>query len=116
MLDLAWIRPKEKPPYKKKQGAGKQKLPLLGLGAALAIANSIPRVETGKTRALQLKLCQFKTKGILRTEKNKGQLLEDLRALLSKLPSELLHEGQVIPVIYDTGCSRTSSGFVDDFI
>ena len=41
--------------------------------------------------------------------------MEDLRALLSKLPSELLHEGQVIPIICNTGCSRTSSGFVDDF-
>ena len=45
--DLAWFRPEEKPPYKKKRGAGKRKLLLLGLGAALAIANSIPRVETG---------------------------------------------------------------------
>ena len=113
--DLAQFRPEEKPPYAKKRGVGKRKLLLLGLGAALAIANSVPRVETGKTRALRLKLRQFKAKGILRTKKIKGQLLEDLRALLSKLPSELLHEGQVIPVICDTSCSRTSSGFVDDF-
>ena len=35
--------------------------------------------------------------------------------MLKELPTELLHRGQVLPIINDTRCSKTCAGFESDF-
>ena len=38
-----------------------------------------------------------------------------MRGVLKELPTELLHEGQVLPVICKTGCSKTCVEYKNDF-
>ena len=87
----------------------------MGLAVALSIANSIPRIETKKTRILRIKLRKFRWSGMLKTGKLKGRFLEEMRGAFKELPTELLHEGQVLPGISKTGCSKTCVGYKNDF-
>ena len=104
-----------KPPEVKNKKLNNRKMLMMGLAAALSIANSIPRIETSQAKVLRNQLRQFKHSGILKTSKLKGKLLDQVRGALKELPTELLHEGQVLPIICDTGCSKTCVGFKNDF-
>ena len=67
-----------RPPKSKKQPRDKRKLFLLGLAAALSIANTLPRIEMGKARGLRRHLRQFKKQGILNTKRVKWEDLEQV--------------------------------------
>ena len=42
--------------------------------------------------------------------------LDELKEVLQTIPTALLKEGDIKPVVIDTGASRISSGFRDDFV
>ena len=52
---------------------------------------------------------------MLKTGKLKGRFLEEMRGVFKELPTELLHEGQVLPVKNKTGCSKARVGYIIDY-
>ena len=70
----------------------------------------------GKAQGLRCHLQQFKKQGVLNTKKVKWQDLEQVQESLAQLLTELIHEGHVILVITDTGCSQTCWGYKKDFV
>jgi hypothetical protein len=41
--------------------------------------------------------------------------LQQVHNVLEALPYDLLHQGDIKPLIVDTGCSRSVTGIADDF-
>ena len=39
-----------------------------------------------------------------------------VRSVLGSLPSYLINNGDAKPIILDTGCSKSATGFRDDFV
>jgi hypothetical protein len=52
---------------------------------------------------------------MLRACKLSDMDLQQVHNVLEALPFVLLHQGDIKPLIVDTGCSRSVTGFADDF-
>ena len=95
----------------------KRKLLISGLLAATAIAGSLVDINLSSC-SLDLKKLKKKLDrtGMLMTAKLTHTEIDDVRKTLESLPKGLLQSDDMKPLIIDTGCSKTVSGFIDDFV
>ena len=90
---------------------------IIALAAALNKANAVPEIELGATRALKQSLKRYKNKhGMLLTGKLTPTLREQVRASLSTLPTDLVHKGDLKPLVIDSGASNNATGDKSDFV
>ena len=70
-----------------------------------------------RERILGKKLSKSRCKdGKLKIYKLSDIELQQVRSVLGSLPSALLNKGDIKPIIVYTGCSRSVTGFIDDFL
>ena len=91
---------------------------LLALQSAAARAHSQPAIHLSSThKNLQTSLRKYRSKphGMLNSLKLKSLDLRRLQLVLEDLPQGLLAADDSFPLIFDTGCSKTTTGFKTDF-
>ena len=95
----------------------RKRLLIKGLLAAVGIAQGTPPIFSGRQRTLKQRL-EHKTNiyGMLVTDRLDVKTLEEVRHALEALPTDLVTPGEVKNIIIDSGCSKTVTGFEDDFM
>jgi hypothetical protein len=95
----------------------KRRLLLLGLMAALTKIDGLPQVHLQSEKQLKRRLRHAKGKnGRLLMAKLTPEDAAAVRSIVTKLPGGLVQAEDAVYVIIDTGCSRTMTGFKDDFV
>jgi hypothetical protein len=89
---------------------------LLGLQAAASQAHDQPDIHLSSIhKNLRKDLRKYRKYGMLNTPKLPPNELKRLQAALEDLPQGLLTAEDSFPLIFDTGCSKTATGFKADF-
>ena len=104
------------PPRKPPDPGNKKRLLLLALQVALNISSQIPVVTLNEDRKLRSDLHRYAPGGLLCTARLTDLQKERVLNALQALPSQLVTKGDVCPLIADTGCSRSVTGFKQDFV
>lgn len=89
---------------------------LLALQAAATIAAAQPDITLSENKALRNCLRAYKRDGVMLTGKIKEQDRLRLIQVLEDLPQGLLAAGDSLELIVDTGCTKTGTGYVEDFV
>ena len=89
---------------------------LLALQAAATIAATQPDITLSKNKVLRNCLCRYKRDGVMLTGKIREQDWLQLIQVLDDLPQGLLAAGDSLKLIVDTGCTKTETGYVEDFL
>ena len=125
-----YVPPDREPPdithqqTKRKQSSGENKhkplqtMFIMGLQAAAAIASDIPNINLQSNKAKWEKVRHRKNNhALLGTNAPINEEdLKRLQATLGDLPQGLLANGDSFNLIFDSGCTRASTGFREDFI
>jgi hypothetical protein len=85
----------------------------------MAKANVVPNIDLSQDKRLRGRLRKARGEdGMLRACKliAIAMDLQQVHNVLEALPLSLLHQGDIKPLIVDTGCSHTFTQFGDDFI
>ena len=100
-----------------KAQTGKKRLLMMALLIAIKKAGSIPHIDIVGNKSVFKALQKRRGKnGLLMTGKLKESELAIVREAILALPGTLINEGDVKPVIVDTGCTVSASGDLTDFI
>ena len=101
---------------RRKPTGARLKFLLTALQAAAVIAAEVPNIDPTRTRDLRNKLRTYKRSGLMMTAGIKDTDRTRLRMVLEDLPQAMLAEGDSFQLILDTGCTKTGTGFIEDFI
>ena len=101
--------------HRKPTGA-RLRLLLHALQAAAMIAAEQPNIDPMSARALRNKLRKYKRQGVMMVASIKDDDKRRLRMVLDDLPMGMLSEGDSFQLILDTGCTKTGTGYVEDFL
>ena len=101
---------------RRKPTGDRRRLMLLALQAAAAIAHSQPDITLSETKMIRNKLRKYRRNGQMMTGKIEGEDRMRLRKVFADLPQGLLGAGDNFELILDTGCSKTGTGFKEDFV
>ena len=83
---------------------------------AFSKSTSVPNINLSGERILEMKLRKERGKdGKPRICKLSVFELNQVRSVFERLTSALLNKGDTKPIILDTGCSRSSTGFRNEF-
>ena len=93
-----------------------RRLMLLALQAAATIAAAQPDITLSENKALRNSLRKYKRDGLMLTGKIKEQDQMRLIQVLEDLPQGLLAAGDSLELIVDTGCTKTGTGYMEDFL
>jgi len=93
-----------------------RKMLLMGLVAALALVKTIPAMTLQSDKKILTKMKKARVNGLLSVSKFTEGELEKIRKIAGIIPTELLRENQVKPLIIDTGASSLSTGDKTDFV
>ncbi len=108
---------KERPSPPPKRPKPKRQLLLIALMAALNKVYSIPPIELDSNKRLKKSLRRKLSKqGVLLTAKLSQEEAARVRKAVSYLPQSLVKEGDMKPLIVDSGASCHATGFKNDFI
>ena len=102
--------------FRRKPQGARRRLLLLALQAAAVIAQEQPNIDLTSVRMTRHNLRRYKRKGVMMTGKISEEDCTRLRKVLEDLPQGLLSEGDSFQLILDTGCTKTGTGYKDDFI
>ncbi len=95
---------------------GKVRMMHLALQVALRMANDVPDIAVSSQTMLRKQLRRRLTGGRLNvtklTDVEKSQVLR----AVENFPDQLLHAGQVLTLVVDTGASRSVTGYKEDFV
>ena len=113
--------PSKEPPdtiiYRTSHSHTMNRLLLLDLMSASNKDDGISNIYLSRERILKTKLSKSRGKdGKLKIYKLSDFELQQVRSVLDSLPSSLLNKGDIKPIIVYTGCSRSVTGFIDDFL
>ena len=103
--------------YRNVNAHSRKRLLILGMMAASSKAASVPNIDLRGERMLKTKLRKAIRKyGKLKICKLSDFKLHQLRYVLKSLTSEIINKDDTNPIILDNGCSRSATGFRDDFV
>lgn len=94
----------------------RRRLMLLALQAATLVATDIPNIDLLETKRFRNHLRRYKKEGVMMTATVKDEDRVRLRKVLEDLPQGLLAVGDSFSLIFDTGCTKTGTGYIEDFI
>jgi hypothetical protein len=89
---------------------------LLALQAAVAFSGVQPDITLGEHKTFRNHLRKYKRGGVIMTATVSELDRVRLRKVLREIPQGLLGAGDSFELIFDTGCTKTSTGFVEDFV
>ena len=89
---------------------------LLALKAVIAITCTQLTITLAENHTLRKQLRKYRVSGMVMTEKLKQEDLTRLRKVLEDLPAGLLSHDNCMNLIINSGCTKTSTGFLDDFV
>ena len=101
---------------RRKPTGSKRHFVLLALQVASAIAMTQPDITITETKNLRNRLRRYKRGGQMMTGAISKEDRVRLRKVLDDVPQGLLAVGDSFELIFDTGCTKTGTGFTEDFI
>lgn len=93
----------------------KMRISLRALQAAQNIANVQPNLTTSTAKVFRDSLRRYKRNGMMNMAKVSWKDIAMLN-LLDDTPKGLLSSTDSFEIIFDTGCSRTGTGYIEDFV
>ena len=103
--------------YRTKKSHARNRLLLLGLMNASTKSSSFPSIGLSRDRLLKINMIKSRGRyGKLKICKMGDIELNKVRSVLGIILSYLLNKGGTKPIILYIGCSRSTTGFKDDFV
>ena len=101
---------------RRKPTGERRRFMLMALQAAALIAHAQPDITLTETKDLRNRLRKYRKDGKMMMSKITEQDRERLRKVFEDLPQGLLGAGDSFELIFDTGSSKTGTGFKEDFV